>query len=234
MTQQSVSLPEDFIPARESQWFIRLFRWYVRWLFHRRFDTVYLQQNYRPSADRSTIYYLNHTSWWDGLIPFLLNEFRFHQGARAVMEDHQMRDYPFFSKIGAFSIDRSNPRSALKSLHYGLDFLAGSGRSLFIYPEGQIYPPEASPAHFERGLAWMADKIVTGNLNVDLVPIGIYMHTMASDRPQLLLNVGDALNLSKSDDLQTFSTEMRTQLAELVVEARESARDPEPKFEVYP
>jgi 1-acyl-sn-glycerol-3-phosphate acyltransferase len=230
MAEQYADLPADFIPARESRWFIAGFRWYVKWLFARRFDQIWIRQSYFPASDHRTIYYLNHTSWWDGLIPLLLNEFRFKQSARAVMEDRQMRDFPFFSRIGAFSIDRANPRSALKSLRYGMDHLRQPGRCLFIYPEGKLYPQEQSPATFEGGLAWMIGQFKDLS-NLNIVPIGIYSHLMDADRPTLLLNIASSLSLSTQDARADIQQQLEEQLRQCVYEIGQHTKNPESYFE---
>src|SRR5699024_12638087 len=92
---------------------------------------VWLKQDDPPNNNATTIYYLNHHSWWDGLIPLLLNEFRFRQQARALMEDEQMREHPYFSKIGAFSIKRSDKKSAIRSLRYAIRYFERHNASLF-------------------------------------------------------------------------------------------------------
>lgn len=175
----------DFIPANESPLFIKGFRLYTRLLFKRKFARVWLKQDYQPDETAKTIYYLNHHSWWDGLIPFLLNEYCFHQQARALMEDKQMRQYPFFSRIGAFSINREDKKAAIRSLRYAVTSLERPNACLFIYPEGKITPPGA-PLHFEGGLTWLTRQLP----DVDVVPIGIYMHTMRHAKPELHLQVG--------------------------------------------
>jgi 1-acyl-sn-glycerol-3-phosphate acyltransferase len=233
MVQQSSDLPDDVIPARKSRLFIAVFRWYVRWLFYRKFDTIWLHKDYEPSPDESTIYYLNHTSWWDGLIPFLLNEFHFQQQARAVMEDQQMREFPFFSRIGAFSINRSNPRSALQSLQYGLDYLQQPGRSLFIYPEGKIIPPEQSPTSFEGGLAWMLDQMpVNARRSTRVVPIGIYTHLMDNDRPTLLLNVAAPVAVEPGADRTQIQAVLEHRLSQAVLFNRQYSQRPEQQFDL--
>ncbi len=182
----------DFIPARESSFFIKVFRIYVKFLFKRRFKKVWIRQDYRPGTESRTVYYLNHHSWWDGIIPLLLNEYLLKQNARALMEDKQMRQYPFFKKIGAFSIDREDPRKAITSLRYAVQSMNRDRASLFIYPEGKI-TPVGSPMNFEGGLAWLQSKIP----EADFVPIGIYMHTIRYDKPELHLHIGNAVTLSK-------------------------------------
>jgi 1-acyl-sn-glycerol-3-phosphate acyltransferase len=194
----------DFIPAKESSLFIKFFRLYTWLLFKWRFKAVWLKQEYEPGSGQKTIYYLNHHSWWDGLIPLLLNEFRFHQQARALMEDQQMKKYSLFQKIGAFSINRKDPRQAITSLRYAVQSFQRENASLFIYPEGTM-TPAGSKMNFEGGVGWLSRKLP----EVDMVPIGIYIHTIRHDKPELHLHVGNPIQYDDS-----ASGEERTQLFE--------------------
>jgi 1-acyl-sn-glycerol-3-phosphate acyltransferase len=206
---------KDFIPANESKWFISIFDLYVRNLFWRRFKNIAIDQQYQPGEDSKTIYYLNHTSWWDGLIPFLLNQKLFKQNARALMEDKQMRQHRFFSKIGAFSVNLSEPRAALKSLRYAVESMKRHNSSLFIYPEGKIVPFSTKMPEFQKGLGWIAGR-TPGS---DIVPIGIYIHTARHDKPELNLKIGPAVEFNpehSSDDLNLqFEKNMQRILIDL-------------------
>lgn len=204
----------DFIPAKESPIFIKVFRLYTKLLFKRRFKKVWLKQEYEPCSQCKTVYFLNHHSWWDGLIPLMLNEYRFRQQARAIMEDKQMKTYPLFQKIGAFSIDRDNPRKAISSLRYALESFKRDKASLFIYPEGTI-TPVGSKMNFEDGLAWLHDKL----MDVDFVPVGVHMHTIRHDKPELYLHVGRPVRpddgLSKDEKTTLFEEVLDRMLADL-------------------
>lgn len=157
------------------------------------------------------MYYLNHHSWWDGLIPLLLNEFRFHQQARAMMEDKQMKQYSLFQKIGAFSINRDDRQQAITSLRYAVESFERERASLFIYPEGTI-TPAGSAMNFEGGLAWLHDNLE----HVDFVPIGIYMHTIRHDKPELHLHVGCPANINASLSREKKTARFEEQLDKIL------------------
>lgn len=104
-----------------------------------------------------------------------------------------MRQYSFFRKIGAFSIDQEDPRKIITSLRYAVQSMKRENASLFIYPEGKI-TPACSDIEFEGGLAWLRSKIP----EVDFVPIGIYMHTIRHDKPELHLHIGSPVKPDKN------------------------------------
>ena len=204
------------------------FRIYVRWLFKRRFSAVWLKQDYHPDDESKTIYYLNHHSWWDGLIPFLLNEYRFRQQARALMEDKQMKEHPFFAKIGAFSINRDDRKQAITSLRYAVDSFDRPNASLFIYPEGKITQP-GSNITFEGGLAWLCRKLP----QVDVVPIGIYMHTIRHDKPELHLHVGDSVTVENNASKENMTSKFEQQLAAICSNLQTDAGFDDSAFDLF-
>ncbi len=218
----------DFIPAKESPVFIKIFRFYTKLLFKWRFKTVWLKQEYEPCSECKTVYFLNHHSWWDGLIPLMLNEYRFHQQARAIMEDKQMNTYSLFQKIGAFSINRDDPRSAVTSLRYAVESFNRPHASLFIYPEGTITPAGCS-MDFEGGLAWLYDKLD----EVDFVPVGIHMHTIRHSKPELHLHVGRPVRMNESSSKEEKTAHFEIVLNHMLNDLRQTAGFDNSKFEQF-
>lgn len=218
----------DFIPAKESPLFISVFRYYTWFLFKRRFKAVWLKQNYHPQKKSKTIYYLNHHSWWDGLIPFLLNEFRFHQQARAIMEDTQMRKYGLFQKIGAFSVNLENKRSIATSLRYAVRSFERPNASLFIYPQGTI-TPAGSTLEFEGGLTWLSQQLP----RVDVVPIGIHIHTIRHDKPELHLHTGNPVSVNSNNSKEKITKKFEQELAVILESLRKTGGFDNSEFERF-
>lgn len=208
----------DFIPAKESRLFIRIFRIYIKLLFKRRFKKVWLKQEYVPQENSRTVYYLNHNSWWDGIIPLMLNEYRFKQQARALMEDKQMKEYSFFKRIGAFSINLNDPRKVIASLRYAVKSMGRPNSCLFIYPEGKIQPAGSS-LNFKKGLSWLHGKVS----NVDFVPIGIYIHTIRHDKPELHIKVGKPTHIDQTESNIKKTAIFEQSLSKLLAELKSTA-----------
>jgi len=216
-----------FIPAKESQWFISLFDLYVRILFWRRFKNIWIQQGYSPTSTSRSVYYLNHTSWWDGLIPFLLNQKLLNQKARAMMEDKQIKEHKFFQKIGAFSVNLEHTRSLITSLRYAVNSMSRPQASLFIYPEGKMVPFTADKPKFKKGLVWIAEKCP----EVDIVPIGIYIHTSKYDKPELFIKIGDPVQVEKTSNKKRSIERYETKLQELLIYLQETSHSSEHTFQ---
>ncbi|CAN5346831.1 hypothetical protein BH23BAC3_BH23BAC3_16390 [soil metagenome] len=201
-----------FLPARESTLFSKLFEWYTDWLFWRRFDTIHIQSDYKPDPGQKTIYYLNHSSWWDGLIPFLLNQKKFRQNARGMMEDKQLHRYPFFRRLGVFSINLSSPRSSMQSMRYAVKSMQRPNASLYIYPQGKIVPFSIDNLNFQKGIGWLAKKIP----DADIVPVAIYIHTKKSDKPRLEILVGEKVEINRKQPPGQISKELEIELTFLL------------------
>jgi len=215
-----------FIPAKESTWFIRIFDLYVRNLFWRRFQNIWVQQSYHPTPQSKTIYYLNHASWWDGLIPFLLNQKVMKQKARAMMEDKQMIQHKFFRKIGAFSVNLKSSKSLITSLRYAVQSMDRPQSSLYIFPEGEIMHFSTDKPSFKKGLAWIAERCP----DADIVPIGIYIHTSKYDKPELFIKIGDPVKSKTVGNLEQSIEQYETMLQDILVTLQDESHSSENRF----
>ncbi len=205
-----MSNTKSFIPAKESPFFIKLFDLYCTTLFWRRFSSITVEIKYNPQPDSKTIYYLNHNSWWDGLIPFYLNQKYFNQNARGIMEDKQLEKYSFFRRLGVFSINLEDPRSSIRSLRYAIESMNRPKSSLYLYPQGKIVPFSVDNLNFKKGIGWLCKQLP----NVDVVPIAVHIHTMYNDKPKLEISVGSALDIDRSETADVINQHLENKLSE--------------------
>lgn len=197
-----------FIPAKESKFIIWFFDWYTRFLVWKRFRRVIIKQEYFPKKDSRTVYYINHNYWWDGLLPLYLNRKLFKQEARALMEDKQMCQYPFFSRIGAFSINLENPRSSVQSLRYAVESMKRKHSCLFIYPEGKLMPVSDFKPEFKEGLSWLFQKLDS----VDFVPVAFYIDHSRDNKPDLHISIGESVNRYSLTDKEELTSQLEESL----------------------
>jgi hypothetical protein len=198
--------PPGFIPTDENKFLIWFFKWYTFFLLKFRFKSVYFRSDYYPVDKDSTLILANHNSWWDGLLPLIVNGFVFKQNLRAIVEDTQIIKYPFFSRIGAFSISRQDMKSALYSLEHGAQWLNNPNNNLFVYPEGKI-TSLTSPIVVENGFS----KIVQRSPNAKIVLLTIFISTANHNKPSLYLDVHGPLDISevqKKSEMVKYITDM--------------------------
>lgn len=143
------------------------------------------------------------------------------------MEDKQMRDYGFFKKIGAFSVNLENPLSALRSLRYALDSMKRPNSSLFIFPEGEIVPFSTGRPNFKKGLGWIANQCP----DVDVVPVGIYIHTAKYDKPEMFLKIGESLKFSPEKSAENLNSFFEIKMEQLLKELQEHAHQKRNRFQ---
>lgn len=144
-----------------------------------------------------------------------------------MMEDKQLIQYKFFRKIGAFSVNLQNSKSLITSLRYAVNSMKRPKASLFIYPEGEIVPFSTIKPEFKKGLEWIADKCP----EVDIVPIGIYIHTSAFDKPELFIQIGKQIERDILIQKIPLIEECETRLQELLVLLQKKAHSQNHSFE---
>ncbi|MGI1806308.1 lysophospholipid acyltransferase family protein [Exiguobacterium sp. TDN 0502] len=93
-----------------------------------------------------------HGSWWDGMILFHLDQTCFRHDPYVMIDHEGLARFPFFSRLGAFSIDRSSFSDIKKSLQYAKEQLL-SGSSVWMFPQGEERHQEERPLHLASGAA---------------------------------------------------------------------------------
>ncbi|WJH34805.1 lysophospholipid acyltransferase family protein [Paenibacillus sp. CC-CFT747] len=86
-----------------------------------------------------------------------------------MMEEKQLERYPFFRKIGAFSINRTSPRSIRDSLRYAETRLRHGG-SIWLFPQGEIRHLEERPLAFQGGIGSLLERVP----EAAAVPVTLY------------------------------------------------------------
>lgn len=176
------------LPARKSVWFERVFAVYNRNLIARRFEGLRvagLEHLRGRPAGVPLVLYANHSSWWDGLVAFQLG-YACGLEQYAMMEERQLRAYPFHRKLGAFGVVRENARDAVRSIEYAGQLLVGTSRALWIFPQGETLPNDARPLVLYNGAA----RIIERSGLADAVPIALRYEFLDEYRPEALVRIG--------------------------------------------
>jgi hypothetical protein len=136
---------------------VRAFDRYFRSQLAKHFATTRLASTSDADCwDRSvpTLFIANHTSWWDGLLAFVVGR---ELGLRVhiLMDAANLERYGAFRLAGALPIRRSSPRAAYEDLAAARDCLRANA-GLWIFPQGARRPQAERPARLERGAAALA------------------------------------------------------------------------------
>ena len=144
----------DIIPAAPAPIAKAFWGRYFERSVRRSFHSVRLQgadhiSPWTPKAQRRMteplILYATHGSWWDAALSMVLSLRRFDLDGYGMMEYKQLHRYAFFRRIGLFSVVREDPASAMRSLRYAASVLRGTGRALWMFPQGTLVNQETRP-----------------------------------------------------------------------------------------
>jgi chlorobactene lauroyltransferase len=180
----------------------------------KQFNTVQVRRRAPQEADQltlPTIYYVNHSNWWDGFICEALVQQSIHQDCYLFMEEKNLKRYRFFTWAGAFGVDRDDGRAALGSLAYAAATLkAQPGRGVFIFPQGTMTPNERRPLQFYSGVAHLARRIG----QVRLVPIALRYEFMQEQRADAFISIGAARTVANlaTPQMRTLTNDLAATL----------------------
>jgi len=180
------------IQARPARWAKHLFDPYLNRLLKRHFHGIYLLGDL-PGPDPALPLLLapNHSSWWDGFLAYFLNLRRFGRPFYVMMLESELSKYPFFSRLGAYSIDPGQPKSVVASLQYTVKLLDRSPAPLVsIFPQGELLPWGKRPLNFKRGIAWLGEHY-PGKVNI--LPLAIRCEHLGEQRPEAFFLFGKNL-----------------------------------------
>ncbi len=180
------------IKAQKSRQFTQLFHLYNERLLKKSFYRVYLQCEMPPPTRGSTLYIANHSSWWDGLIAFYLTKKTIQQDCYAMMTEEGLNAYPFFRKLGGFSINKTNPKDVIRSLSYTKQLLEAS-KAVWIFPQGAEYHLEKRPLEFEHGVSHLVMRIP----DVQVIPITFYYTFLHEQKPEVFIKIGQKFDSSE-------------------------------------
>ena len=194
------------IPAAPHDGFLAVFGAYVHWLVRRSFHNVWVAGD-MPAG--GFIVAANHTSWWDGFVPFLAQRSIDRRRRFSIMMDEgQLRRFPFFRLGGAFSVDGTIPRRAVASIRYAAT-LAAEGSGVWIFPEGRIPRPNERAA-FTSGFVHAARYA-----QVSVLPVAMRFAMLQTQRPHAFLSFGAPIDPFAAGAVQRTRECVRTLLADI-------------------
>jgi len=179
------------IPARKTRFFNWWFPRHAEKLLRQSFDTVYvrgLEQTVATARERPILLVSNHTSWWDTIAVIYLVPRRLRLDGYAMMDEKNLRRFPFFAKVGAFGVDLGGG-AADESLAYATELLSQPERLVLIFAQGRERASTVRPLGFRRGAAVIADRVP----DAAVVPLGIRYEVAGTQYPLAFLSLGAPL-----------------------------------------
>lgn len=187
---------DRLIPAQTSPLIIRFFARHVRSMFRKRFHSVRMVRATMPALqdacrdDRPLIVVMNHSSWWDPLVPLLLRDEYFGEcSPLAPMDRAQLEKFGFFRRLGIFGMDPDDPASLEAMGGYVLEHLRSAARPVFfVTPQGR-FADVRTPIRLRPGVASIAAAAVREGLDPNVVCLGMEYAFWVDQKPELFLRV---------------------------------------------
>lgn len=194
------------IKAEHQNSFALFFHQYNRWLLKRSFHSISITGASAALPEKGSLILMNHSSWWDPLILFYLNQTIWKKNAVAMMGEEGLRRFPFFRKLGAFSVDPQSPRSVIESLNYASEQLQ-SGRHVFLFPQGKETPLEKRPLHFFSGAGYLKEQVP----DAPVVSVSFYHGLFHHQMPEWYVHTGIPMEGNSSWNRKRWTKEMEKQ-----------------------
>jgi 1-acyl-sn-glycerol-3-phosphate acyltransferase len=202
-----------FPAARSSLFYAAFYRTMARPAVRGSFHRVRVQMLGRlpRPADGPLICYFNHPAWWDLYMGMVIERELLHGSfvTYGMVEEPQMRTYPFFAWLGGFSVSRHDRREASRSINYICRLLQEQpGRALYIFPQGTITPNDRRPLHLYPGAAVIARRMG----GAMLCPVALRYEFRGEQRADAFIRFGPLHRASAPVDVAALTAEMTGRL----------------------
>ena len=141
-----------------------------------------------------TLFLANHSCWWDLFLVHYLNE-SIPVDGYGMMEHFNMVRFGFFRRIGAFSVDRTDPSSVRASLDYAAGLLRAPRSGVWVFPQGTIATNDARPLAFQPGIRALVRR--AGRVRV--VAVAFRYDFWQDEHPEALVRFGPPAWVDRTD-----------------------------------
>jgi 1-acyl-sn-glycerol-3-phosphate acyltransferase len=206
------------------------FDWYCGHALRHHFHRVHLYGDVPFDPARSTLYVATHAGFWDPLVVNHLIRTRRRQPAYAMSELDAVRKHPFFRRVGAFTVDRTDRRDGLRAVRHAAELLNAGPSAVLVFPQAAVRPTDERPIRFERGV----ERILSLAPAADVVVVALRYEFWTDQRPELLVDVSagttrtaEGLRRQLTDRMDALAAAGRAYRAgdQILVEGRPSISD---------
>lgn len=179
------------IAARKSRWFRRWFAAHARGRLLASFESVRvagLARLREAVAAGPVVAVSNHVTWWDPMLVLVLTERVVPCDSYALMDAANLARLPFLGLVGAYGVDLTSPSDGAAAIRYTARLLDGPSKLVWVFPQGRERPFTERPLGFRPGSAEIARVA-----KATTVPLALRYEFLRTERPHLLVDVGEAL-----------------------------------------
>ncbi len=211
------NIDEKFCPAKTSPFWLWVANRFFYGMLEDRFYAFRYKgiENYQKRDNNvPLIMFAPHSNWWDGIVGYHICNRLLKKEIRLMVEE--LNRFPLLRRGGAFNVNKKSPQASMQALKYSVDILGDLNNILYIFPQGIIKPPNFRPIEFQSGLAYIAEKAAKKYGMVQLLPIAVNYMFLRDNRPEVLVEMGDLIELSDPTvDRKEFTHYLATTLEKL-------------------
>lgn len=189
---------EHFRPARTSKFWLWVADRFFYGLIEKRFCAFRYKgyENFLENRDANypTIFFAPHNNWWDGIVGYNICNRLCKKEIRLMIEE--LNRFPILRRGGGFSVNKKSAQTAMESLKYSVRVLKDLNTILYLFPQGIINPPDHRPIKFQTGISYIAQKAVKEYGKINLVPIAVNYFFLRDNRPEVMVEMGDVIQLA--------------------------------------
>ena len=185
------------IRADHKRWAELIFDPYLGRILKKDFSHFYISKGMPElPGDTGLLVTPNHISWWDGFFIYHCMKRYSRRKIHLMMLEEQLRQFPFFRYLGAYSIDPGVRKAVRESLEYTKENLVRPDSYTVVYPQGEIVPQDTSPLSFQKGIVH-----ILGSLEkpVAVMPVIFLVKPYNERHPEIWCRFGET---HSSDDVQ--------------------------------
>ena len=190
------NIDEKFCPAKTSPFWLKVADLFYYGMLEDRFYAFRYkgaENYYKKDPNTPIIMFAPHSNWWDGIVGYHITHRIFKKEIRLMVEE--LNRFPLLRRSGAFSVNKKSPQASMDALKYSIEEVGKPENILYIFPQGIINPPNARPIEFRSGLAYIAEKAAKKYGKVALMPIAVNYMFSRDNRPEVLVEMGEIIEL---------------------------------------
>lgn len=212
-------------------WLFRLFRWYSHGYAAKHLHAVRILRAAPPpkDIDGPLIVVMNHPSWWDAILNFILSGLWHGRVDWGPMEASALAKYKFLSRAGLFGVEAGSARGAVEFLRTAVAILADQRATLWMYAQGRFADVRERPLTFRSGVGHLAERLGSGTI----LPVAIEYTFWDERTPEALVAFGTPLSCGGDRSARDWTSDIAKELQRTqdVLAAAAITRDPK-RFDV--
>jgi 1-acyl-sn-glycerol-3-phosphate acyltransferase len=177
---------------RRVEWRFNFFTGYFRRWMTKSFHAVRVAKEGLPldTGNRPVLVVLNHPSWWDPLMGFVLSRLLPGYKHYAPMEAKALRQYPIFEPLGVYGVEPT-AEGAIAFLKTTSAILSQPMHAVWLTAQGRFSDPRERPVELRPGVGHLLRRLN----DVLVIPLALEYPFWQERYPEALAKFGTPIHI---------------------------------------